>query len=53
MIPWENSEERGLETVSLGCGMATWDSKRGAWEPCAPTGVGKVDSDAGLIAVGS
>jgi len=32
----ENSEERGLETVSVGYGMATWSNKRGAWTPAAP-----------------
>jgi very-short-patch-repair endonuclease len=32
----ENFEERGLETLSLGCGLATWDNKRAAWEPAAP-----------------
>lgn len=32
----ENFEERGLETLALGCGLATWENKRAAWEPCAP-----------------
>ena len=32
----ENFEERGLETLSIGCGMATWENKRAAWQPCAP-----------------
>jgi hypothetical protein len=32
----ENFEERGLETLSIGCGLATWENKRAAWEPCAP-----------------
>lgn len=32
----ENLEERGLETLSIGWGLATWDNKRAAWEPCAP-----------------
>jgi very-short-patch-repair endonuclease len=32
----ENFEERGLETLSICCGMASWENKRGAWEPCAP-----------------
>jgi Protein of unknown function (DUF4011) len=32
----ENFEERGLETLSVGCGLATWENKRAAWEPCAP-----------------
>src|SRR6185437_15007892 len=32
----ENFEERGLETLSLACGLATWQNARGSWEPCAP-----------------
>ena len=32
----ENFEERGLETLWIGCGLATWENKRGSWEPCAP-----------------
>lgn len=32
----ENFEERGLETLSVGCGLASWENKRAAWEPCAP-----------------
>jgi DNA polymerase III delta prime subunit len=32
----ENFEERGLETLSIGCGLASWENKRGTWEPCAP-----------------
>jgi very-short-patch-repair endonuclease len=32
----ENFEERGLETLSIGCGLATWENKRAAWAPCAP-----------------
>jgi very-short-patch-repair endonuclease len=33
----ENYEERGLETLSVGFGLATWDNtKRGAWTPSAP-----------------
>ena len=32
----ENFEERGLETLWIGCGLASWENKRGAWEPCAP-----------------
>jgi hypothetical protein len=32
----ENLEERGLETLSIGCGLATWENKRAAWEPCSP-----------------
>ena len=33
----ENEEERGVLTLSLGCGLATWDNaKRGTWTPAAP-----------------
>ena len=32
----ENFEERGLETLSIGCGLAAWENKRAAWEPSAP-----------------
>jgi hypothetical protein len=33
----ENYEERGLETLALGCGLATWDnSNRATWTPSAP-----------------
>jgi very-short-patch-repair endonuclease len=32
----ENSEERGLDTLSIGCGLATWENKRATWVPCAP-----------------
>jgi very-short-patch-repair endonuclease len=32
----ENFEERGLETLSIGCGLATWENKRAAWAPAAP-----------------
>lgn len=32
----ENFEERGLETLSVGCGLATWENKRAAWQPSAP-----------------
>ena len=32
----ENEEERGLATVSIACGLATWESKRGTWTPAAP-----------------
>jgi very-short-patch-repair endonuclease len=32
----ENFEERGLETLSIGCGLATWQNKRAVWEPSAP-----------------
>lgn len=31
-----NFEEKGLETLSLACGLATWDKPRAAWQPCAP-----------------
>lgn len=33
----ENFEERGIETLSLACGLATWENKRASgWTPCAP-----------------
>jgi very-short-patch-repair endonuclease len=33
----ENFEERGIETLSLACGLATWENKRASgWRPCAP-----------------
>jgi very-short-patch-repair endonuclease len=32
----ENFEERGLETLSIGSGLATWENARGTWDPCAP-----------------
>ena len=32
----ENFEERGLETASIACGLATWDNQRAAWVPNAP-----------------
>ena len=33
----ENFEERGLETLSLGCGLASWNNESVAgWEPVAP-----------------
>jgi AAA domain-containing protein/uncharacterized protein DUF4011 len=32
----ENFEERGLKTLSIGCGLATWENKRAAWAPSAP-----------------
>ncbi|HUY10017.1 MAG TPA: AAA domain-containing protein [Candidatus Dormibacteraeota bacterium] len=32
----EYFEERGVETLSLGCGLATWENKRSPWEPSAP-----------------
>jgi very-short-patch-repair endonuclease len=32
----EHYEERGLETLFLACGMATWANQRGSATPCAP-----------------
>jgi hypothetical protein len=32
----EHFEERGLETLFLACGMATWTNQRGAATPAAP-----------------
>jgi hypothetical protein len=32
----EHFEERGLETLYLACGMATWTNQRSAATPCAP-----------------
>ena len=32
----ENFEERGIDTLYLGCGLATWENKRGSWTPSAP-----------------
>jgi very-short-patch-repair endonuclease/DNA polymerase III delta prime subunit len=33
----ENLEERGLETLSIACGLATWNNEAvAAWEPSAP-----------------
>ena len=32
----ENFEERGLETLALGAGLATWENKRSSWTPTAP-----------------
>jgi very-short-patch-repair endonuclease len=32
----ENLEERGLETLSIAWGLATWENKRATWQPCAP-----------------
>jgi very-short-patch-repair endonuclease len=32
----ENEEERGLATVSIAWGLATWANKRGTWTPAAP-----------------
>lgn len=45
----ENLEERGLETLSIGCGLATWENKRAAWEPSAPVMLQRV----GLRPVGA
>ena len=33
----ENFEERGLDTLALGCGLASWNNEAvSAWEPSAP-----------------
>src|SRR3954454_20834431 len=32
----ENFEERGIDTLHLGAGLATWQTKGVAWEPNAP-----------------
>lgn len=32
----ENLEERGVRTLSLACGMGSWENNRAAWEPYAP-----------------
>jgi very-short-patch-repair endonuclease len=32
----ENFEERGIDTLSLACGLATWDNPKSAWQPRAP-----------------
>lgn len=32
----ENFEEKGLETLYVGCGLATWENQRGTWVPKAP-----------------
>ena len=32
----ENAEERGIETLSFACGLASWENKRGGWEPSSP-----------------
>jgi very-short-patch-repair endonuclease len=32
----ENFEERGIDTLYLGCGLATWENKRAGWTPSAP-----------------
>jgi very-short-patch-repair endonuclease len=45
----ENFEERGLKTLSIGCGLATWENKRAAWEPSAPV----LLQQAALIPVGA
>lgn len=32
----ENFEERGLDTLHLACGLASWDNPRGSWQPSSP-----------------
>jgi very-short-patch-repair endonuclease len=32
----ENLEERGVKTLTIACGLSSWENKRAAWEPCAP-----------------
>ncbi|MCH8066736.1 MAG: DUF4011 domain-containing protein [Chloroflexi bacterium] len=32
----ENFEERGIETLLLACGLATWENKKTTWVPRAP-----------------
>jgi integrase len=32
----ENLEERGVRTLTIACGLSTWENKGAAWEPCAP-----------------
>jgi very-short-patch-repair endonuclease len=32
----ENFEERGIDTLYLGCGLATWENKRAGWTPSSP-----------------
>ena len=32
----ENFEERGLETLWIACGLASWENRRAAWEPRSP-----------------
>ncbi|MEX0800774.1 MAG: AAA domain-containing protein [Dehalococcoidia bacterium] len=32
----ENFEERGIETLSLACGLATWHNPKSTWQPRAP-----------------
>lgn len=33
----ENFEERGVHTLTLACGLASWENQSGsAWTPCAP-----------------
>jgi Protein of unknown function (DUF4011) len=59
----ENFEERGLETLSIGCGLASWENKRGTWEPCAPVllqptrlrplGAAQDDFELAVVRVGS
>jgi very-short-patch-repair endonuclease len=36
----ENFEERGLQTLYLACGMATWENSRGTAKPKAPVSLG-------------
>lgn len=31
----ENFEERGIETLMLGCGLATWENQKPTWDPRA------------------
>ena len=31
----ENFEERGIGTVSIACGLASWENRRAGWEPLA------------------
>ncbi len=32
----ENLEEKGVKTLTLACGLSTWENKRATWEPRAP-----------------
>jgi len=32
----ENLEERGVQTLTIACGLSSWENKRATWEPCAP-----------------
>ncbi len=32
----ENFEERGIGTLFLGCGLATWENEKSVWDPNAP-----------------